>query len=84
MSDDDLEEAFIAGFMQTGEGYNGEYAGSMATDPREEAEKKAEIWVCEHNGGHNWGEWEPYEHPYSDGESYERFCKDCPARDLDL
>lgn len=40
-----LREAYIAGFLRTGEGYNGEYAGSMRADPREVAEKEFEEWV---------------------------------------
>jgi hypothetical protein len=38
-------EAFVAGFMATGEGFNGEYAGSMTNDPKEMAREKFEEWI---------------------------------------
>ena len=68
-------EAFLAGFMVTGEGYNGEYPGSLSNDPEEEAKKQYEKWACDHEFG-NWEYKSPATH--GDREKWVRECMKCP------
>jgi len=84
MSDDAHREAFIAGFMSTGEGYNGEYLGSNGADPREEADKQYEMWSCKRDGGHDWGAWECEPARHGDRERCTRKCQSCPAGDYEF
>jgi hypothetical protein len=75
------KEAFIAGFMATGEGYNGEYPGSNSNDPREEAKRQYEMWACDHD----FGEWEfQREARHGNRERWVRECIDCPESEYEF
>jgi len=69
----ELKQAFVAGFMATGEGYNGEYVGS--DDPREVAEKRAEVWYC----NHNFGEFRPVDRGADAVDIFDADCEYCSA-----
>jgi len=81
---DKLKKAFIAGFMATAEGYNGEYAGSMSTSPEEEASKQFEKWSCERDGGHTWGEWDCKDARHGNRLRCTRYCQDCPESEWEF
>ena len=81
---DELKTAFIAGFMATGEGYNGEYAGGVSADPRKEASKQYEKWSCDMNGGHDWGEWEKKDAKHGDRWRKKRYCQSCPESEYEF
>jgi len=84
MTDDELQSAFVAGFMATGEGYNGEYAGSMTNDAEEEARKQFRKWACERDGGHNWGPWDCEDSRHGNRLRCTRACRDCPESDYEV
>jgi hypothetical protein len=81
---DGRKQAFVAGFMATGEGYNGEYPGSLSNSAEDEATKQYEIWACGRDGGHNWGPWECKDARHGDRVRCERTCRNCPEADWEF